>query len=199
MSTQPQPDRLDAVLDQAWSLLIEGAARRQSPFHQGVLANLGDAGPEARYVVLRRAEREQARLAFHTDRRSPKLGQLQKDPRASWCFFGEGVQLRLAGRATPCTDGERVEAAWQRTSTFGRRCYTVGNAPGAVLIEAGSGLPAESLQPGLAPALVDLGREHFALVEFQLERIDWLHLAHSGHRRARFEADDGWQGRWVQP
>lgn len=199
MSTLPQPDRLDAVLDQAWSLLIEGAARRHSPFHQGVFASLGEHGPEARYVVLRRAERERALLGFHTDRRSPKLGQLQNDPRASWCFFGEGVQLRLAGRATPRLEGETVEAAWQRTSAFGRRCYTVNHAPGAALTEAGSGLPPEALQPGLAPALAELGREHFALVEFQLERIDWLHLAHSGHRRAKFEAVDGWQGRWVQP
>lgn len=199
MSTQPQPDRLDAVLNQVWGLLIEGAARRHSPFHQGVFASLGEYGPDARYVVLRRAERETSRLAFHTDRRSPKLRQLHDDPRASWCFFGEGVQLRLAGRAIARLDGEAVEAAWQRTTDFGRRCYTVEHAPGARLAEAGSGLPDDALRPGLAPALVDLGREHFALVEFMLERIDWLHLAHSGHRRAQFEAEDDWQGRWVQP
>lgn len=199
MSTLPQPDRLDAVLDQAWHLLIEGAARRHSPFHQGVLANLGVQGPDARYVVLRRAERETARLAFHSDRRSPKIRQLQNDPRASWCFFGEGVQLRLAGLAAPLFEGEPVDAAWQCTSAFGRRCYTVGSAPGAELSEAGSGLPEDALRAGLEPALNALGREHFCLVGFQLERIDWLHLAHSGHRRAQFEAADSWQGRWVQP
>lgn len=199
MTTLPQPDRLDTVFDQVWSLLIEGAARRHSPFHQGVFASLGDAGPEARYVVLRWAEREHARLAFHTDRRSPKIAQLQNDARASWCFFGENVQLRLAGRATPLLDGERVEAAWQRTTDFGRRCYTVDSAPGAVLSAAGSGLPADASRLGLEPALNELGREQFAVVEFQLQRIDWLHLAHSGHRRAQFHAEDGWQGRWVQP
>lgn len=199
MSSLPQPDRLDAVLDQTWQLLIEGAARRHSSFHQGVLANLGAEGPDARYVVLRRAERQPARLAFHSDRRSPKIRQLLNDPRASWCFFGEGVQLRLAGRATPLFEGESVDAAWQRTSAFGRRCYTVGSAPGAELSEAGSGLPEGALRPGLEPALNEIGREHFCLVEFQLERIDWLHLAHSGHRRAQFEAADSWQGRWVQP
>lgn len=199
MSTLPQPDRLEAVLDQVWHLLIEGAARRHSPFHQGVFANLGEAGPEARYVVLRRAEREATRLAFHSDRRSPKIGQLQNDPRASWCFFGEGVQLRLSGLAAPLFEGERVDAAWQRTSAFGRRCYTVVNAPGRELEEAGSGLPGDALRPGLEPALNEIGREHFCLVEFALERIDWLHLAHSGHRRAQFEAVDGWRGRWVQP
>jgi hypothetical protein len=199
MSTLSQPDCLHAVLDQVWGLLSDGATRRHSPFHQGVFASLGDAGPEARYVVLRRAEREHALLAFHTDRRSPKVAQLRNDPRASWCFFGESVQLRLAGRATPVLDGEGVDAAWQRTSDFGRRCYRVDSAPGAVLSSAGSGLPADALRPGLEPALTELGREQFALVEFNLARIDWLHLAHSGHRRAQFHAEDGWQGRWVQP
>lgn len=199
MTTKPQPDRLEDVLEQAWSLLIEGAARRHSPFHQGVFASLGVHGPDTRYVVLRQAEREHARLAFHTDRRSPKIAHLQNDPRASWCFFGDGVQLRLAGRAMPQLDGERVEAAWQRTTDFGRRCYTSDSAPGAVLSRASSGLPAEALRPQLEPALDLVGREHFALVEFQLLRVDWLHLAHSGHRRAHFDADDGWRGRWVQP
>lgn len=198
MTTKPQPDRLEDVLEQAWSLLIEGAARRHSPFHQGVFASLGVHGPDTRYVVLRQAEREHARLAFHTDRRSPKIAHLQNDPRASWCFFGDGVQLRLAGRAMPQLDGERVEAAWQRTTDFGRRCYTSDSAPGEVVRDPDATQLADEERTDLEPVLTELGREHFALVEVQLERIDWLHLAHCGHRRAQFDAEDGWQGRWVQ-
>lgn len=198
MTTLPQPDRLDTVFDQVWSLLIEGAARRHSPFHQGVFANLGKHGPEARYVVLRRAEREHARLAFHTDQRSPKIAQLQNDPRASWCFFGEGVQLRLAGCARAVQNAERLDDAWAPTTDFGRRCYRVASAPGVAVPETDSESPADALRPGLEPALTELGRENFAMVEFQLERIDWLHLAHGGHRRAQFGAGDGWRGRWVQ-
>lgn len=195
----PAPAHLHDVLEQVWAVLAEGAARRDSPFHQGVFATLSGHGPEARYVVLRHAERERARLTFHTDRRSPKIAQLQNDPRASWCFFGDSVQLRFAGRAMPMLEGQYLEAAWQHIPGFDRHFYHLKNVPGTPLFDARGGLSEEVSLPMPEAALVDPGRLNFAAVEFHLERIDWLHLARGGHRRAQFESADGWRGRWVQP
>jgi hypothetical protein len=39
-------------------------------------------------------------------------------------------------------------------------------------------------------------REHFAMVNAQVESLDWLELHPDGHRRALFDAAGG---RWVQP
>jgi pyridoxamine 5'-phosphate oxidase len=194
-----RPEALADVLDQAWGRLEEGATQRKSPFHQGVLASVSGDGAEARYVVVRGVERARSRLRFHSDRRSPKLVQLQHDPRAAWCFFGEGVQLRLSGACSVLVEGEDVEQAWTETTDFGRRCYRARQAPGATQGHPGPGLPDSALSAPPDPADVALGRANFAIVQFQVESIDWLHLGHEGHRRALFEAADGWQGHWIQP
>lgn len=199
MATLPAPDQLELVFDQAWQLLLEGATRRHSPFHQGVLASLGADGVDARYVVLRGADRARHSLAFHTDRRSPKCAQLQAQPQVAWCFFGDGVQLRCSGLAQLLDDDTRLQQAWDRTTRFGRRCYRVEQAPGSALDGPRSGLPPTALDPNEPAEAADSGRPNFARVEVQLQRIDWLHLGHAGHRRALFDAVDGWQGRWVQP
>lgn len=199
MSALPAPSQLAEALTQAWQLLEAGAAQRKSPFHQGVLASLGERGPDARYVVLRGVDHARSRLRFHSDRRSPKLVHLRTDPRAAWCFFGDGVQLRITGSCEVLNEGTEVEQAWTQTSDFARRCYLALQAPGAAQAEPGPGLPESALATPPDPAIVALGRGNFAVVQFQVESIDWLHLGHEGHRRALFEAGDGWQGRWVQP
>ncbi|MCG6118115.1 MAG: pyridoxamine 5'-phosphate oxidase family protein [Aquimonas sp.] len=199
MANLPAPDQLESVLDQAWQQLALGASRRHSPFHQGVLASIGEAGVDARYVVLRGAERSSHTLAFHTDRRSPKCEQLLRHPQVAWCFFGDGVQLRCSGLAALLEAGDPLESAWDRTTSFGRRCYRVEQAPGSRLDGPDSGLPASALDPNEPAEAADSGRPNFARVEVTLQQIDWLHLGHAGHRRALFEAGDGWQGRWIQP
>lgn len=194
-----RPDSLADALEQAWGLLEEGATQRKSPFHQGVLASVSECGPQARYVVLRGLDRARARLRFHSDRRSPKLVQLQNDPRAAWCFFGESVQLRVAGRCEVLGEGNEVEQAWAQTSDFARRCYRAQQAPGARQEQPGPGLPESALATPPDTADMAIGRGNFAIVQLQIESIDWLHLGHEGHRRALFEAGDGWQGHWIQP
>ena len=39
-------------------------------------------------------------------------------------------------------------------------------------------------------------REHFAMVNAEVESMDWLELHRDGHRRARFDATGA---RWTQP
>ena len=71
---------------------------------------------------------------------------------------------------------------------------------------------AEKLSPATADAFEDtfgirpleeqLGpaRANFAVLLVRLERLDWLHLAHDGHRRAQFQRQDStWHGRWCAP
>jgi hypothetical protein len=60
-------------------------------------------------------------------------------------------------------------------------------------------LPAELQQRLPSAAESELIRPRFARVEVRLDRIDWLHLGHRGHRRACFERSNGWAGCWLQP
>ncbi len=195
-------DALSDVFDSAWRLLGRGAADRRSPLHTPVVASVGaDGAPDARVMVLRAADRGSASLRFHTDARSPKCAALAGQPVAVLGYHpGEAVQLRLSGRARVLRDGAEVDRIWTQSTPFARRCYLVEAAPGTPLPGPASGLP--QWLEGQKPEIEDLvpARENFALVMVDIARIDWLHLAQTGHRRAVFtRAGDAWQGEWRVP
>ena len=192
---------LTEIHTHAWRLLVRGASDRRSPVHTPVVASVtANGAPDARVMVLRAADREAATLRFHTDARSPKCAALAGKPVSVLAYHpGEAVQLRIAGSARIHTHGEAVERIWAQSTAFARRVYLTTGAPGTLVATASSGLP-EAIE-GQKPDEADLvpARANFALVVVQIAEIDWLHLAQSGHRRARFCADDGWAGQWLLP
>ena len=200
-SREPPSPTFASVLEQVWSLLAEGQRLRHSPFHQAVLATAGPRGPSARYVVLRQVDRERGLLGFHTDRRSEKWTELERDPRVALCFFGQSVQVRAEGRAVLHHDDAVAELAWKRTGLMSRRCYLAESAPGSALAKPDSGLPPHLSRDRPNEAESAAGRAHFAVVTVPLQRLEWLHLAFEGHRRARFQrvGQGPWRGEWLVP
>lgn len=200
-SREPPSLSFASVLEQAWALLAEGQRLRHSPFHQAVLATMTPRGPSARYVVLRQVDRDRGVLGFHTDRRSAKWAELERDPRVSLCFYGQSVQLRGDGQAELHVDDAVADLAWKRTGLMSRRCYLAHPAPGTAQPRATSGLPSHLAKDRPSEAESAAGRANFAVVTVPLQRLEWLHLAFEGHRRARF-ARSGfgpWKGEWLVP
>lgn len=191
-------ETLEDVRNDVANRLARAARDRKSPMHTPVVAT-GDA--DARIMVLRAFDTAQWKLRFHTDMRAPKVGVIQDDPRIGLLFYDKSqkIQLRLRGTGRIEREGEVVDAAWQASTNFARRCY-LGEGPGAPTEIPTSGIPEafEGVEPGdtqLVPA-----RPNFALLLVELHSLDWFHLAHTGHRRAQFaRAGEGWEGRWVSP
>jgi 3-hydroxyisobutyrate dehydrogenase len=200
-SREPPSLTFTSVLDQAWSLLAEGQRLRHSPFHQAVLATITPRGPSARYVVLRQVDRDRGVLGFHTDRRSEKWAELERDPRVTLCFYGQNVQLRGEGRVVLHTDDAVAELAWKRTGLMSRRCYLAEHPPGSSAALPTSGLPVHLAKDRPSEAETVAGRVNFAVVSLPLQRLEWLHLAFEGHRRARFArvGFGPWKGEWLVP
>jgi pyridoxamine 5'-phosphate oxidase len=194
-------DHLPDILDHAWSLLVRGGADRKSPVHTPVVCSVDEEGlPHARVMVLRKANRADGTLRFHTDARSPKVAQLDGRAVVVLAYHAaEQVQLRISGSAKVLTEGEAVDGIWNQSTLFARRCYLAENAPGTPLPGPSSGLPAwiEGQQP--TAEQIGPARANFATLWISVTSIDWLHLANSGHRRALFRAQDGWAGAWVAP
>ena len=198
---------LDAALDAAWTQLSEGVRNRRHGFHTPTLATLApDGQPQARVMVLRRAEPARRVALFHCDVRSPKASEVRADPRAALLFydFKNKTQVRATARAEVLTDDPDVEAAWERTRLQSRRCYLAPHPP-----TADTGDADEPPPPNLPEHLIhrdpteeesEAGRANFAVIRCHLKTLDWLYLEHTGHRRARFEWNgERWLGRWVEP
>ena len=192
-------------LDGAWRdvrlRLGEAARDRHSPMHMPVL---GTADGDLRILVLRACDPDLSSLRFHTDARSPKVKAIGNGGSVSLLAFdpADKVQIRARGTGRVEFDGPIADAAWAQASTYARRCYLAEAAPGTPSPVPTSGLPeaVEGIRPSedqLIPA-----RANFAVIMLSLTQLDWLHLAHTGHRRARFErgsAAEPWQGTWLVP
>lgn len=191
---------LTLMFDDAIARLLSGAADRKSPFHTPAVAT---ADGDARIMVLRAADGGTGSLRFHTDRRSPKLAGLAGGKAATALFYdaAAAVQLRVRGTLALLEDVAETDRIWRSASAYARRCYIVEHAPGTPLEHPGSGLPAWA--EGVRPTEEQLipGRNNFAVLRLAAETLDYLSLAHDGHRRARFTrtAEGDWHGEWVVP
>lgn len=193
MTRPPPPACLEDALAGAFALLARGVADRRSPLHTPTLATRGtDGAPNARTVVLRAFDAATRRLRLHTDRRSAKATELAADPRVMLHGYDAGaqIQLRIAGRASLHQTDALAEDAWAGSRASSRMCYSAAEAPGASVA-----------MPPPAPRDTEGGRTNFLAVVIAMDSLDWLLLAHEGHRRARFAWDEAGalSASWIAP
>lgn len=187
-------DNLDAIRRDVIDRLARAPHEREAALHTPVVAT---ADADARVMVLRAFDEASWLLRFHTDVRSPKVAVVEADPRIAVLAYDRPakLQIRLRGKGAILRDGAVVDAAWEESTRFARRCY-LGAGPGETALGPTSGLPPslEGREPDdaeLAPA-----RKNFALLMVAVESIDWFCLAHTGHRRAIVTRGSG---SWVTP
>jgi hypothetical protein len=182
-------DRLDSLTDieaAVWRELAAAPGDARHGWHVPVLATASGPEPEARTVVLREADAEARRLVVYSDARAGKVAQLRAQPRGVLVFWCArlGWQLRLNATFEVETDGIAVTSRWARIKLSpNARDYLSPLAPGGPLV------------PGRAPP-EPCERVNFAVLEAEVQAVDWLELHRAGHRRARFDANGP---RWLQP
>lgn len=195
----PRLDDLDATLRQAWRLLARGVADRRCALHTVQLATIGlDGAPRLRTVVLRGVDAQAGVLRIHTDARSAKIAELAADPRAALHGYDARakVQIRIDGRMASHADDAVADAAWAATGAGSRMTYRAAIAPGAGIDHPALADPA----PATDDNDPDAGRSVFRALTLTAARLEWLHLAAGGHRRAAFVRDGAlWRGQWLAP
>ena len=170
----------------------EGAADPGSVWRNLALGTVGlDGTPQVRTVVLRGFSGRV--LEVHTDTRSAKHAELLACPAATlhgWDAAGR-IQLRASGVARLHVGDDVAGAAWAALRGRTRATYRVRPGPGTAL--AGPDNPTPD-----GPE--DEARQVFCVIRLALHRLDWLHLAEGGHRRAVITWTDGAErGGWVVP
>lgn len=180
-------------LVEAFRRLSRGVADRRSPFHTPCLATVGpDGAPELRTLVLRGFDGQQRIIRLHSDARSRKVASLLQEPRCALHFYDSGaaLQLRLSGVARIHGADPVAESAWGASRESSRKCYAV---------EPGPGVPVPA--PPAAPDDPEAGWAHFRVILIHFDRLEWLELAATGHRRARFHwpADGAPEASWLVP
>lgn len=198
-------DDLDEVRADIFRRLGRAAKDRRSAMHTPVIGTVrADGTPSQRVMVLRAFDPATATLRFHTDSRAAKVDELGLGAPISVLAYDPAAkrQFRLSGTGRIELHGDTADKAWNDATLFARRCYLADPAPGTLSDIPVSGLPSDI--EGRKPendAEVAPGRANFAVLLAEIETIEFLHLAHTGHRRAIFELqpDGSWHGQWLVP
>jgi pyridoxamine 5'-phosphate oxidase len=195
---EPLPDDLHLALDAVWQQLAIGAADRRSNFHTVGLATIGiDGPPELRTVVLRQALAPTWEVMLHTDIRAQKVAEIIAHPQVAllgYCPVRK-LQIRLNGAATLHHDDDTTQLAWDRAQPMSRRLYRLPVRPGVRIAH-----PEATPSVPLDPEDYRIGFESFAMLRIEVTRLEWLCLALTHHRRARYlRSPTGLDATWLVP
>lgn len=188
MST-PRIASLEEIEAAVWRELAACVRDKQHPWRTPVLATTDGEQGDGRIVVLREVVPDQQRVLVYTDRRSAKAAQLASHPRGTLVMWSPalGWQLRCRVALSLDTSGLSVTSRWAQIKLSpAAQDYLSPLPPGTDLEE-----PNEKATPHDPDALA-----HFAVIDAQVQAIDWLELHRDGQRRAIFENGGA---RWVQP
>ena len=152
-----------------------------------------DAGgrPRVRSVVVRDVG-DDGSLAFSSDARSRKNGQVRRNANAALHFWFEPqrVQFRLLGTAEVVRGGLRAEAVWADHSPSARALFAwpASGQPRAADAAFVPELPNDAPRPAT-----------FELIVLRPAEVDRLDLSQTPQARRVWRADRAWRGRDVNP
>ena len=193
-------ENLEEIQNKYWSMLDDAVTNRGSPFRIPVFICAHQDEVDGRIVVLRKSNRENKLLQFHTDLRSPKVDILKKNKNASLVFYDkeEKIQLRVKVECEVNNQNSTTEESWKKTQHISRRCYLTDNSPGT---------PSDNPTSGMISKLEDFdytieqseeGYKNFTVIKCSIKSIEWLYLAAKGHRRAIFDLNTN-KNNWLVP
>ena len=193
-------DNLEEIQKKLWSMLDDAIINRSSPFRIPVFicANLNDM--DGRIVVLRKSDKNNNILQFHTDLRSPKINILKKNKNASLVFYDkkEKIQLRVKVFCEINNKNSVAQESWKKTQHISRRCYLTDSAPGSISENPTSGMISKLEDFDYTMEQSEKGYENFTVIKCNIKSIEWLYLAAKGHRRAIFDFENN-KNNWLVP
>ena len=168
--------------------LMRAVKDRKHTFHTPVFCNVDNQNSiESRVVVLREFDSQNMVLNFHTDFRSPKVSSLQKNNNSLFVFYDQKLKIQLRIKTISSINNQNTiaEEMWERIQLISRKCYLTEKTPSSVTTLPEDGIN-ESLK-GREPTLEESekGYKNFTVIQNQIQQIDWLYLAASGHRRLK--------------
>ena len=190
----------EEIKNKIWSMLDNAIKDRGSPFRIPVFICGDQDDFDGRIVVLRKSDRENNLVQYHSDIRSNKIAKLKSNKNASMLFYDkeEKIQVRLKVECIINHNNEITKESWLKTGHMSRKCYLVDNSPGTK-----SDIPTSGLKPELdnfefTMEHSEVGYKNFTVIQCKIKSIEWLYLAAKGHRRAKFDLENN-KEHWLVP
>ena len=193
-------ENLVEIQNKYWSMLDDAVTNRSSPFRIPVFMCANQNEIDGRIVVLRKSDRKNNLLQFHTDFRSLKVEILKKNNKASLLFYDkeEKIQLRVKVNCEINNQNSTTEESWKKTQHISRRCYLTDSPPGTISNNPTSGMISQLEDFDYAMEQSEEGYKNFTVIKCKIISAEWLYLAAKGHRRAKFDFENN-KNTWLVP
>ena len=183
-----------------WLMLNDAVTNRKSPFRIPVFICGEKSDFDGRIVVLRKADKNNKIVQFHSDIRSDKIKKLKKNTNASILFYDkeEKIQVRLKVKCMVNHANEVTKESWSKTQHISRKCYLVDDNPGSESTTPTSGLKPDLDNFEFTKEKSEEGYKNFTVIQCNIKSMEWLYLAAKGHRRAKFDLENNKEC-WLVP
>ena len=199
-NTVPYYEDFTEIKNKIWSMLDNAIKDRSSSFRIPVFICGNQDDFDGRIVVLRKSDKSNNLIQYHSDIRSNKIAKLKNNKNASMLFYDkeEKIQVRLKVECTVNHDNEITKESWLKTGHMSRKCYLVENGPGTETLIPTSGLKPEFDNFEFTMQESEVGYKNFTVIHCKIKSMEWLYLAAKGHRRAKFELENN-KEYWLVP
>jgi 3-hydroxyisobutyrate dehydrogenase len=190
----------EEIKNKIWSMFDNAIKDRGSPFRIPVFICGDQDDFDGRTVVLRKSDRENNLIQYHSDIRSNKIAKLKVNKNAAMLFYDkdEKIQVRLKVECTVNHENDITKQSWLKTGHMSRKCYLVDNGPGTLSDTPTSGLKSELDNFEFTMEQSEVGYKNFTVIQSKIKSMEWLYLAAKGHRRARFDLENN-KDTWLIP
>ena len=113
------------IYEKIESLMSEALKNSAHPYRTFSLATIDEKMPSLRTVVLRDFSLEKNYFDCHSDLRSPKIKQLEKNNEFSALFYSseKKIQLRFKGTVEIFHKNSITKQRWDNVTPSSKRCY----------------------------------------------------------------------------
>ena len=184
-------------------MLVEGATNRKSALHQAVISTAKDNLAFMRTVVLRRVDADTRKVYLHTDMRSKKMEDIERNGHLSWLVYDQSLrsQIRLSGKTIVHHLDDLCTEQWSKTGHHSRRYYMTDQPPSRELEQPSTGLNDALTAFDYTLEESEVGFQHFVVVETCIDWMEWYYTHSKGNRRAGFTYENGSlsNATWLMP
>ena len=193
-------ENFSEIIKKIWLMLDDAITNRASQFRIPTFICGNNSDFDGRIVVLRKSDKINNLVQFHSDIRSDKIEKLKKNSNASMLFYDkeEKIQVRFKVECIVNHNNDVTKESWSKTQHVSRKCYLVDNGPGTVSATPTSGLKPELDNFEFTMEQSEKGYKNFTVIQCKVKSIEWLYLAAKGHRRARFDLENN-KNTWLIP
>ena len=190
MNSKNTLETLENVRESIDFHLSEGVKNRNSDFRTFTLCTSKEV-PAGRTVVLRGYNAKDGIITLHSNYHAEKIIELNSNSRACCVFYSKAkkIQIRCFGNAVINHNNHRTSQAWNNMSEMSKECYFQNPNPGNTIDKYNS----------FTKNIINEESDSFAVIDIEIDKIDWLYLKREGHRRANIFINEASKDRWVSP